>query len=104
MACQHYQLQPHSDQPEREGLRDGVAGIGGAELAPPVREGERDSALGNLQRLADFRSRLTVCRLGQTLALAIAEKPVSSAVEPAQQPHPVHPPSGTAPPPLMKGP
>src|SRR5258708_22148142 len=93
MACQHYQLQPHSDQPEREGLRDGVAGIGGAELAPHGREVERDGALGNLQRLADFRSRLTACRLDQTLALAVAEKPAGSAVKLAQEPDRV----GTAP-------
>src|SRR5713226_2009478 len=54
---------------------------------------ECDGALGNLQRLADFRSRLTACRLNQTLALAVAEKPAGSAVKPAQQPDPV----GTAP-------
>src|SRR6266852_1071464 len=87
------QLRTRGDQHEREGLRDGVAGVGGAELAPHVREVERDGALGNLQRVADFRSRLTACRLNQTLALAVAEKPAGSAVKPAPQPDPV----GTAP-------
>src|SRR2546427_467384 len=47
---------------------------------------ERDGALGNLQRLTDFRGRLTACRLDQALALAVAEKPVASAVELARQP------------------
>src|SRR6266852_7944578 len=87
------QLRTRGDQHEREGLRDGVAGVGGAELAPHVREVERDGALGNLQRLADFRNRLTACRVDQTLPLAVAEKPARSAVEPAQRCNSV----GTAP-------
>src|SRR2546428_6774134 len=55
---------------------------------------ERDGALGNLQRLTDFRGRLTACRLDQALALAVAEKPVASAVELARQPTPVAPAPG----------
>src|SRR5882762_2191011 len=42
---------------------------------------ERDRAVGNLQCLADFRSRLAARRQDQTLALAVAEKPVARAVE-----------------------
>src|SRR5207302_8714943 len=45
------QLRTRSDQLEREGLRDGVTGVGGAELAPQGREVARDRALGRLQRL-----------------------------------------------------
>src|SRR6266853_1834859 len=50
---------------------------------------ERDRALGNLQRLADFRSRLAARREDQTLALAVAEKPVPSTVELSRRPKPV---------------
>ena len=50
---------------------------------------ERDRALGNLQRVADFRSRLAARREDQTLALAVAEKPVPSTVELSRRPKPV---------------
>src|SRR6266853_219570 len=50
---------------------------------------ERDRALGNLQRLADFRSRLAARREDQTLALAVAEKPVPGTVELSRRPKPV---------------
>src|SRR5712692_4890894 len=57
---------------------------------------ECDGALGNLQRLADFRSRLTACRLNQTLALAVAEKPVAGGVELSQRLNPVDAAPGNA--------
>src|SRR5260221_3586256 len=53
---------------------------------------ERDLALGNLERLADFRSRLAARREDQPVARRVLENAVPSPVGLSRRPKPVDPP------------